>query len=87
MKGGEAAPSARSGERRVLAKLVTRDLVGARAVFELGDGRQVGVQGGIGLDAVDAPAIGDKALLVMDESGRPVRWEPYPGGRLRRRLD
>jgi hypothetical protein len=58
-----------------------------RGIFELGDGRHVEVDGVVGFDAVEAPTIGEKALVVMDETGRALRWEPYPGGRLRRRSD
>jgi hypothetical protein len=87
MEGGEADEAGSSRERRVLAKLVARDPVGSRGVFELGDGRRVTVDGHIDLDAADAPRIGEKALVVIDEGGRALRWEPYPGRDLRRRLD
>lgn len=74
-------------ERRVLAKLVGRWMGTNRGMFELGDGRQVEVDGLVGFDSLEAPDPGEKAFVVIDESGRPIRWEPYAGGRLRRGLD
>jgi hypothetical protein len=70
-------------ERRVLAKLVGRYVGTTRGVFELADGAQVEVDGPLEFDSAEAPEPGQKALVVIDESGRPVRWEPYAGARLR----
>lgn len=74
-------------ERRVLGKLVGRYVGTSRALFELGNGRQVEVEGVVEVDSVEAPGTGEKALIVMDQRGRPLRWEPYLGARLRRGLD
>jgi hypothetical protein len=73
-------------ERRVLARLVRRER-GRRGVFELADGRLVEAEGTICFDSAAAPQAGEKALIVVDESGRALRWEPYAGARLRRGLD
>jgi methylmalonyl-CoA mutase cobalamin-binding domain/chain len=73
------------GERRVLARLVERSSGRGRGVFELADGRRVELEGVIDFDAVDAPSPGEKAFVVTDASGQALRWEPYPGARLRRR--
>jgi hypothetical protein len=53
-------------------------------VFELADGQRVEAEGVISFDSAESPAPGEKALLVIDGDGQPVRWEPYPAGRLRR---
>lgn len=71
-------------ERRVLAKLVGRYVGTARGVFELADGGHVEVDGVVDFDAAEAPEPGQKAFVVMDESGRALRWEPYAGARPRR---
>jgi hypothetical protein len=71
-------------ERRVLARLVERHDGTSRGVFELGDGRQVEAEGAVSFDSVEAPEVGEKALVVMDESGRALRWELYAGARRRR---
>jgi hypothetical protein len=76
-----------SGERQVLGKLVGRYAGTTRGVFELGDGRHVEVEGIISMDAVEAPQPGEKALVVLDEHGRALRWEPYAGAHRRRELD
>jgi hypothetical protein len=70
-------------ERRVLAKLVGRYVGTRRGVFELADGGRVEVDGVVDLDSAEAPVPGQKAFVVMDESGRALRWEPYAGTRLR----
>jgi hypothetical protein len=64
-------------ERRVLAKLVARWVGTGRGVFELADGSKVEVEGSVEFDSPTSPTPGDKAFVVMDESGQPVRWEPY----------
>jgi hypothetical protein len=64
-------------ERRVLAKLVARWVGTGRGVFELADGSQVELEGSVEFDSPSSPAPGDKAFVVMNESGQPVRWEPY----------
>jgi len=63
----------------VLAKLVGRYPGTTRGVFELGDGRQVEVDGSVEFDSPDAPKVGDKALVVIDAGGRALRWERYVG--------
>jgi hypothetical protein len=70
-------------ERRVLAKLVGRYVGTTRGVFEFADGSQVEIDGPIEFDSAEAPERGQKALVLMDESGRPLRWEPYLGAHLR----
>lgn len=65
------------GERRVLAKLVARWVGSRRGIFELADGSQVEVEGPVEFDSPDSPAPGGKAFVVIDDSGRPLRWEPY----------
>jgi hypothetical protein len=72
------------GERRVLARLVGRSGGASRGIFELADGRQVELEGVVNFDVVDTPAPGEKAFVVIDASGQALRWEPYPGARLRR---
>jgi hypothetical protein len=74
-------------ERRVLARLVGRYVGTTRGVFELADGRQVEIDGLVDFDSSEAPEPGQKAFVVMDGSGQALRWEPYAGARLRRRLD
>src|SRR5215204_2186668 len=69
------------GDRRVLARLVGRYVGTTRGVFELGDGRHVEAGGVVGFDSAEAPEIGGKALVVMDESGGALSWEPYAGAR------
>ena len=75
------------GERRVLARLVGRYVGTTRGVFELADGGRVEVDGVVGFDSADAPEPGQKAFVVVDESGRALRWEPYAGTRSRRKPD
>jgi hypothetical protein len=70
-------------ERRVLARLVGRFVGTTRGVFELADGAQVEIDGPVEFDSADSPEPGEKALVVIDEGGRPLRWEPYAGTRLR----
>ena len=70
-------------ERRVLGKLVARWVGTKRGIFELADGSQVELEGPVEFDSPDSPGPGDKALVVMTESGRPVRWEPYFAARAR----
>jgi hypothetical protein len=74
-------------ERRVLGRLVGRYVGTTRGVFELADGSHVDINGSVAFDSVEAPEIGEKAFVVIDESGRALRWEPYPGARLRRGMD
>jgi hypothetical protein len=74
-------------ERRVLAKLVARWVGSRRGMFELADGRRVELEGPVEFDSPDSPAPGDKAFVVMDESGHPVRWEPYLAARSRQARD
>jgi hypothetical protein len=74
-------------ERRVLARLVGRYVGTTRGVFELADGALVEVDGVVGFDSAEGPEPGQKAFVVMDESGRALRWEPYAGARLRRGPD
>jgi hypothetical protein len=74
-------------ERRVLARLVGRFVGTSRGVFELADGRQVEVEGELEFDAPEAPEPGQKALIVLDESGQPLRWEPNHPASLGRRTD
>jgi hypothetical protein len=69
----------------VLAKLVGRQLGTTTGTFELADERVVEVEGPVEFDSDDAPRIGEKAFIVLEEDGRALRWEPYGGGRLRRR--
>ncbi len=71
-------------ERRVLAKLIGRYVGTTRGVFELADGSHVEVDGGVEFDSPEAPEPGQKALVVVDATGRALRWEPYTGTRLRR---
>jgi hypothetical protein len=68
-------------ERRALAKLVARWVGSRRGIFELADGSQVELEGPLEFDSPDSPGPGDKAFVVMDESRRPVRWEPYVAAR------
>jgi hypothetical protein len=75
----------RSAGRRVLAKFVARSAGTTRAIFELGNGDRVEVEDVVAFDAPAAPKIGQKAFVVVDEEGRALRWEPYPGAELRRR--
>jgi hypothetical protein len=44
-------------------------------VFEVADGSKVEVEGPVEFDSPTSPAPGDKAFVVMNESGHPVRWE------------
>lgn len=74
-------------QRRVLAKFVGGRSGISRGMFELADGRRVEVDGAVGLDSPEAPQPGEKALVVLDERGRALRWEPYAGRRLERGLD
>jgi hypothetical protein len=74
-------------ERRVLARLVGRYVGTTRGVFELADGAHVEIDGLVGFDSAEAPEPGQKAFVVIDESGRALRWEPYTGARLRREPD
>jgi hypothetical protein len=74
-------------ERRVLARLLGRHVGTTRGVFELADGDHVEVDGLVDFDSAEAPEPGQKALVVIDESGRALRWEPYSGARLRRGPD
>jgi hypothetical protein len=76
-----------TSERRILATLAARYVGTGRGVFELADGRHVDVDGAVVFDSAEAPAVGEKALIVLDEQGRALRWEPYPGARLRRSGD
>jgi hypothetical protein len=76
-----------SRERRVLARLIGQYVGTTRGVFELADGGRVEVNGVVGFGSAEAPEPGEKAFIVMDESGRAIRWEPYGGARLRRRPD
>lgn len=71
-----------SRERRVLARLVGRYVGTSRGVFELADGSHVEVDGLFSLDSTEAPEPRQKAFVVMDESGRVLRWEPYGGAGL-----
>lgn len=71
-------------QRRVLAKLVSRRAGTTRGTFEFADGRVVEVDGATDFKSTDAPRVGDKALIVMDQDGQVLRWEPYAGARLRR---
>jgi hypothetical protein len=71
-------------ERRVLARLVGRYVGTTRGVFEFADGSQVEIDGPVEFDTAEAPEPGQKAFVVIDEGGRPLRWEPYAGTRLRR---
>jgi hypothetical protein len=66
-----------------LARLVGRYVGTTRGVFELADGCHVEIDGVVGFDSAEAPEFGKKALVVIDESGRALRWEPYAGARLR----
>jgi hypothetical protein len=61
-------------ERRVLAKLVARWIGSTRAVFELADGSQVELEGPVEFDSPESPAPGEKAFVVVNEVGLPVRW-------------
>jgi hypothetical protein len=72
-------------QRRVLAKLVGREPGTTTGTFELADGRVVEVAGPVQVDSDEAPRIGEKAFIVLDEEGRALRWEPYAAARLRRR--
>ena len=72
------------GERRVLGRLVGRQ-AGTRGVFELADGSHVEIAGAVGFDSADAPEPGEKAFVVIDDSGRALRWEPYAAAHLRKR--
>lgn len=74
-------------ERRVLARLVGQYVGTTRGVFELADGNHVEADGLVRFDSAEAPEPGQKAFVVMDESGRALRWEPYGGARPRRELD
>ena len=74
-------------ERRVLARLVGRYVGTTRGVFELADGGHVEVDGVVGFDSAEAPEPGQKAFVVIDESGWAFRWEPYGGARPGRGLD
>jgi hypothetical protein len=74
-------------ERRVLAKLVAWSAGACHGLFELADGRRVEIEGVVDLDSLEAPSPGEKVFIIIDECGRPVRWEPYVGARLRRGLD
>jgi hypothetical protein len=74
-------------ERRVLARLVGRYVGTTRGVFELADGTHVEVDGALDLDSPNAPKPGQKALVVLDEIGRALRWEPYAGADPRRQRD
>lgn len=74
-------------ERRVLARLVGQYVGTTRGVFELANGTHVEVVGVVGFGTAEAPEPGEKAFVVMDESGRALRWEPYAGARLRRGSD
>ena len=65
-------------ERKVLATLVGRYVGTSRGVFELADGTQVELDGPLRLDSDETPEPGQKTLVVVDETGQPVRWEPYP---------
>jgi hypothetical protein len=76
-----------SAERRVLAKLVRRQGRTARGVFELADGRHVELDGAVSFDAAGAPRPGEKAVVIVDNSGKALRWEPYAGTRLRNEPD
>jgi hypothetical protein len=72
-------------ERRVLARLVGRYVGTTRGVFELADGSYVEADGPVEFDSAEAPQPGQKALLVIDQSGKPLRWEPYAGAGAGRR--
>jgi len=74
-------PAGKPRERRVLARLVRRDPGSTRGVFELADGTHVEVESASFVDASQAPAVGEKALVVLARSGRALRWEPYVGTR------
>jgi hypothetical protein len=74
-------------ERRVLAKLVARWVGSKRGIFELADGNQVELDGPVEFDSPTSPGPGDRALVVMNESGRPVRWETYVAPRAGRARD
>jgi hypothetical protein len=74
-------------ERRVLAKLVRPCVGTTRGVFELADGREVEVDGMLRFDTLNAPRKGEKALVVIDDRGEALRWEPYAGTYLRRAVD
>ena len=74
------------GERRVLAKLA-RWVGSKRGVFELADGSHVEVEGPLEFDSPDSPAPGGKAFVVIDDSGRPVRWELYLAAGARQKRD
>ena len=56
-------------------------------MFELADGGRVELEGPVEFDSPDSPAPGDKAFVVIDESGNPVRWEPYLAARSRQARD
>jgi hypothetical protein len=71
------------GERRVLAKLIARWVGSRRGIFELADGSQVELEGPVEFDSPDSPGPGDKAFVVTNDSGRPMRWEPYLAARAR----
>ena len=75
------------GERRVLAKLVARWVGSRRGIFELADGSQVEVEGPVEFDSPDSPAPGGNAFVVIDDSGRPLRWEPYVAAGARQARD
>ena len=74
-------------ERRVLAKLVARWVGSTRGIFELADVRHVELDGPVEFDSADSPGPGDKAFVVMNESGRAVRWQPYGAARDQRPPD
>jgi hypothetical protein len=82
-RGEQAIPR----ERRVLGRLVRQNAGTRRGVFELGDGSHVEADGAVGFDTAEAPRPGDKAFVVIDGCGRPLRWEPYVGARLQRGLE
>jgi predicted RNA-binding protein with PUA domain len=74
-------------ERRVLARLVGRYVGTTRGVFEFADGGHVEIDGVLDFDSAEAPEPGEKAVVVVDENGRVLRWEPYGGARHRRGLN
>jgi hypothetical protein len=74
-------------QRRVLAKLVSGRAGTTTGTFEFADGRVVEVDGATDFKSADAPRVGEKAFIVMDQDGQALRWEPYGGGRLRRPLE
>jgi hypothetical protein len=66
-------------ERKVLATLAGRYVGTSRGVFELADGTQVELDGPLRFDSDETPEPGQRAFVVVDETGQAVRWEPYPG--------